>query len=91
MSSGIARRVAQAFQTPPVTATAVADEELSDRECQVLDLLARGHSEKEIAEQMTISRHTVHTYIRRIYEKLQVHSQAQAVARYSKRRQGKPT
>ena len=90
MSSGIARRVAQAFQAPPVTA-AVAEEELSDRECQVLDFLARGHPEKEIADQMGISRHTVHTYIRRIYEKLQVHSQAQAVASYTKRKQGKAT
>jgi len=69
----------------------VAEEELSDRECGVLDLLARGHAEKEIAEQMAISRHTVHTYIRRIYEKLQVHSQAQAVASYSQRRQRKAT
>ena len=89
MSSGIARRVAQAFQTPPVTET-VAKEELSERECQVLELLARGHPEKVIADEMGISRHTVHTYIRRIYEKLQVHSQAQAVASYSKRRQGTP-
>ncbi|MEI6604473.1 MAG: response regulator transcription factor [Verrucomicrobiota bacterium] len=90
MSSGIARRVAQAFQVPPVTAAA-AEEELSDRECEVLDLLARGHAEKEIADEMSISRHTVHTYIRRIYEKLQVHSQAQAVASYSKRQQRKAT
>jgi len=87
MSSGIARRVAQAFQAP--LAAEAPEEELSERECQVLDLLARGHPEKEIAEISGISRHTVHTYIRRIYEKLQVHSQAQAVARYSKRRQGK--
>ena len=87
MSSGIARHVAQAFQAPPVTHS--PEEELSDRECQVLDFLSRGHPEKEIAEKMNISRHTVHTYIRRIYEKLQVHSQAQAVDRYSKRRHAK--
>jgi DNA-binding NarL/FixJ family response regulator len=86
MSSGIARRVAQAFQAP--VAAVGSGEELSTRECEVLDLLARGHPEKQIADKLGISRHTVHTYIRRIYEKLQVHSHAQAVARYSSREEG---
>jgi len=81
ISSGIARLVAQAFQTtaPP----ALDNSELSERERQVLDLLSHGHPEKQIADRLKISPHTVHTYIRRIYEKLHVHSHAQAVAKYT--------
>lgn len=81
ISSGIARLVAQAFQTTP--APAVNTGELSERERQVLDLLSHGHPEKQIADRLKISPHTVHTYIRRIYEKLHVHSHAQAVAKYT--------
>ncbi len=81
ISSGIARRVAQAFQRSQPSAS--GDEALSERERQVLDLLAHGHPEKQIADRLAISQHTVHTYIRRIYEKLQVHSHAQAVAKYA--------
>jgi DNA-binding NarL/FixJ family response regulator len=81
ISSGIARRVAQAFQTPRLPIS--EDEVLSERERQVIDLLSHGHPEKQIAERLGISPHTVHTYIRRIYEKLHVHSHAQAVAKYA--------
>ena len=81
ISSGIARRVAQAFQKSQ--SSPAADEALSERERQVLDLLSHGHPEKQIADRLAISQHTVHTYIRRIYEKLQVHSHAQAVAKYA--------
>jgi DNA-binding NarL/FixJ family response regulator len=81
ISSGIARRVAQAFQTPRLPTS--EDEVLSERERQVIDLLSHGHPEKQIAERLGISPHTVHTYIRRIYEKLHVHSHAQAVAKYA--------
>ena len=46
----------------------------------MLELLSRGYLYKEIAEKMGISYETVHTYIRRIYEKLQVHSASEAVS-----------
>jgi DNA-binding NarL/FixJ family response regulator len=81
ISTGIARLVAQAFQKPQPSTS--ADETLSDRERQVLDLLSHGYPEKQIADRLNISQHTVHTYIRRIYEKLHVHSHAQAVAKYA--------
>jgi len=85
ISSGIARLVAQAFHAPP---PAVPDNStLSERERQVLDLLSHGHPEKQIADRLKISPHTVHTYIRRIYEKLHVHSHAQAVAKYAEQAQ----
>jgi AraC-like DNA-binding protein/DNA-binding CsgD family transcriptional regulator len=55
---------------------------LSPREREVLELLAYGYLYKEVADNLGITIATVVTYIRRIYEKLQVHSRAQAVAKY---------
>ena len=83
MTSNIARKVVQSFQE--IRPAAPEGEELSPREREVLDLLARGYLYKEIAETLAISVPTVNTYIRRIYEKLHVRSRAQAVARYSHR------
>jgi DNA-binding NarL/FixJ family response regulator len=82
MTSNIARKVVQSFQqlAPPSIADTA---ELSGREREVLDLLARGFLYKEIAESLSISLPTVNTYIRRIYEKLHVRSRAQAVAKYA--------
>ena len=82
MTANIARKVVQSFQqaAPPSVAEAA---DLSPREKEVLDLLARGHLYKEIADALTISLPTVNTYIRRIYEKLHVRSRAQAVAKYT--------
>jgi len=84
MSSSIARQVVQSF-AKPVPATKAANlEPLSQREQEVLKQLAEGYAVKEIAESMGLSIHTVNTYLRRIYEKLHVHSRAQAVAYYGK-------
>lgn len=52
---------------------------LSDREKEILDLLAKGHSYKMVASALYISIDTVRTYIKRIYEKLHVHSITEAV------------
>src|SRR5450432_3567355 len=70
MTAHIARKVVQSFQQSAASATVT--ENLSEREQQVLDLLSRGLMYKEIADKLGISYETVHTYIRRIYEKLQV-------------------
>jgi DNA-binding NarL/FixJ family response regulator len=79
MTGHIARKVVQSFQKrPPSRET----ESLSPREQEVLDFLAQGYLYKEIAEKMGLSFETVHTYIRRIYEKLHVRSRTQAVAKY---------
>ena len=48
----------------------------------MLDHLAQGYLYKEIAARLAISYDTVHTYVRRIYEKLQVHSRTEAVAKH---------
>ena len=81
MSSNIARKVVQSFQRPSASSI-TADAKLSPREREVLDKLAAGFLYKEIADGMGLSLPTVNTYVRRIYEKLHVHSRSQAVARY---------
>lgn len=81
MTSNIARKVVQSFQRGAPAASPA--EELSTRENEVLELLARGFLYKEIADTLNISVPTVNTYIRRIYEKLHVRSRAQAVAKYT--------
>jgi DNA-binding NarL/FixJ family response regulator len=80
MSSHIARKVVQAFQ--PLERARPAGERFSPREQQVLELLAKGDPYKQIADSMGISIETIRTYIRRIYEKLHVHSRIEAVVKY---------
>jgi DNA-binding NarL/FixJ family response regulator len=82
MSSQIARKVVQNFYRNETQANGETMD-LSGREREVLELLARGYLYKEIAELLKISVPTVNTYIRRIYEKLHVRSRAQAVAKYA--------
>ena len=82
MSSQIARKVVQNFYRNE-TQNDGETVELSPREREVLELLARGYLYKEIAEMLKIGVQTVNTYIRRIYEKLHVRSRAQAVAKYA--------
>jgi DNA-binding NarL/FixJ family response regulator len=83
MTTHIARKVVQSFQKTGAAAAAVGElAELSVREQQVLDLLAQGLIYKEIGEKLGISYETVHTYIRRIYEKLQVRTRTEAVAKF---------
>jgi len=82
MTSNIARKIVQSFQRQKLPANS-EDAELSPREREVLELLARGYLYKEIADTLTISLPTVNTYIRRIYEKLHVRSRSQAVAKYA--------
>jgi DNA-binding CsgD family transcriptional regulator len=56
--------------------------QLGPREEDVLRSLSRGDTYIEIASQLGISYSTVHTYIKRIYQKLHVHSRGQAVAQF---------
>jgi DNA-binding NarL/FixJ family response regulator len=83
MTTHIARKVVQSFQRS--AAAEAQTESLSEREQQVLDLLSRGLMYKEIADKLSISYETVHTYIRRIYEKLQVRTRTEAVAKFLRR------
>lgn len=83
MSSHIARKVVQSFRSGGAVVEPTSD--LSEREAQVLDFLAQGYLYKEIASALDLSVSTVNTYVRRIYEKLHVHSRSQAVAVYTGR------
>jgi len=80
MSSNIARKVIHSFHQakPGVSST----ETLSPREREILNLLARGYMNKEIADALSIAFQTVHTHVRNIYSKLHVRSRTEAVARY---------
>ena len=53
---------------------------LTAREREVLNLLARGLSNRDIAEQLVITNKTVKNHLSRIYEKIGVHSRAEAIA-----------
>jgi DNA-binding NarL/FixJ family response regulator len=80
MTTHIARKVVQSFQQAGPSASPT--ENLSTREREVLDCLSQGLIYKEIAEKLGIRYETVHTYIRRIYEKLQVRTRTEAVAKF---------
>jgi DNA-binding NarL/FixJ family response regulator len=80
MTSDIARKVVQSFKrTAPPEAASV---NLTPRETEILDALAKGLIYKQIADQLGISYRTVHTHIEHIYQKLHVRSRSQAVAKY---------
>ena len=83
MTTHIARKVIQSFQRSGPSSS--PSENLSQREQEVLECLSQGFLYKEIAEKLGISYETVHTYIRRIYEKLQVRTRTEAVAKFLKR------
>jgi len=83
MTTHIARKVVQSFLKP--AAAPEPTHELSQREREVLDLLSQGLMYKEISEKLGISFETVRTYIRRIYEKLQVRTRTEAVAKALRR------
>ena len=83
MTSSVARKVVHSFQP---TRHGVAEiEQLSERERQVLQLLAQGQIYKQIADQLGVSENTIRSYIRRIYEKLHVRSRMEAVAKLQPR------
>jgi DNA-binding NarL/FixJ family response regulator len=77
MSSTIARKVIRAFQ--PVAQLKPEVENLTKREREMLELLAKGYRYKEIAEKLFISFETVRTHIHHIYEKLHVQSRTEAL------------
>lgn len=58
---------------------AIATLGISARECEVLELLAEGHSNKVIARRLSISPNTVKTHVARLFEKLEAGSRAQAI------------
>jgi DNA-binding NarL/FixJ family response regulator len=80
MSGEIARKVLGAFREP-VPAPA-EEQNLSRREQEVLELLAQGCANKEIADKLSISIETVTWHLRHIYSKLHVRSRTQAALKF---------
>jgi DNA-binding CsgD family transcriptional regulator len=52
---------------------------ISERECEVLELLSAGHANKVIARQLSISPNTVKTHVARLFEKLEANNRTQAI------------
>lgn len=82
-SPGIAERLIHYFTNPPgeATATGPAFPNLTEREREVLALIAQGLTNSAIAEQLVLSPKTVRNYITEIFSKLQVADRAQAIIR----------
>ena len=72
------------FQRPaaPQAGPAAEDAALGAREQQVLDLLVKGYSYKEIGDELEIKVSTIGTYMQRIYDKLHARSRREIIARY---------
>ncbi len=79
MSPDVARRVVQLFRT--FTPPAEVEYHLTEQERRILRMLVEGHHYKTAAYELGISRSTVAFHLKNIYEKLQVHSKTEAVAK----------
>ena len=85
ISPSIARRVLMSLRVDPIAAKANAGlsrgeaSPLSEREVEILRLVAKGFSFETVGEVLCISRHTVVTHVKRVYRKLAVHSRGEAV------------
>ena len=77
----IARRLVDFFSTPKFASPAEAFPELTAREREILDLIARGHNNTAIAARLFVSPKTVGNHISHIFTKLQVADRAQAIIR----------
>lgn len=78
MTPVVARKVLELFQKP---SSKSAGFDLTERETEILGLLVKGLSYKMIAHQCNISWHTVNSHCKKIYEKLHVHSAAEAIVK----------
>lgn len=80
------RQADQAAASPAAPASNKQRAALSAREMEVLEFITKGFTSDEIADLMSVSRHTVLTFVRRIYAKLEVNSKTEAI--YEARKQG---
>ncbi len=77
----VAQRVIEYFARPRPTGVAVAFPQLTDRENEILDLVAQGQSNSTISTRLRISDKTVRNHVSNIFTKLAVADRAQAIAR----------
>jgi DNA-binding NarL/FixJ family response regulator len=76
----VARRL-MAFFASPTTQRAAAFPELTEREREILELIARGMSNQEIVNRLVVSPKTVRNHVSNIFSKLQVRDRAEAIVR----------
>jgi DNA-binding NarL/FixJ family response regulator len=77
---GIARRLVSFFAARPAVEAAVFPE-LTEREREILDMVARGLNNTEITQRLVLSPKTVRNHVSNIFSKLQVADRAQAIVR----------
>ena len=80
MTSSVARKVLHMF-TQQASDKSVNQFNLTDRELEILSMLGKGMSYKMIADAGCITFHTVNSHLKKIYEKLHVHSATEAVSK----------
>ncbi len=80
-SPAIAQRLIHYFAALRPTAADLAFPELTEREREILQLIAQGHSNAEIAERLLLRTKTVQNHVSNIFSKLQVADRAQAIVR----------
>ncbi|MBK9714852.1 MAG: response regulator transcription factor [Kouleothrix sp.] len=80
-SPAIAQRMIRYFSLPRPTVAELAFPELTEREREILDLIAQGHSNAEIAARLVLSLKTVQNHVSNIFSKLQVADRAHAIVR----------
>ncbi len=80
-SAAIAKRMINYFAAPMPALPAQIFPELTDREREVLSLIAQGYNNTEIAGRLTLSQKTVRNHVSNIFSKLQVADRAQAIVR----------
>jgi DNA-binding NarL/FixJ family response regulator len=80
MSREIARKVINSFRAPLTAASTIED--LTAREREILELLAKGFSNKEIAQHVGLSNDTIRWHLRHVYEKLHVRSRMEAAIKF---------
>jgi DNA-binding NarL/FixJ family response regulator len=80
-SPAMATRLIDYFTTPRPAPASKEFPELTDREREILDLIAHGHGNQDIARRLVLSHSTVRNYVSSIFTKLQVADRAHAIIR----------
>ena len=80
-SPAIATRLLEFFAAPRPVLPPQVFPELTEREREILNLIALGHSNNEIASRLVLSPHTVRNYVSNVFSKLQVADRAHAIVR----------
>ena len=82
MAPAVWRYFKDEFASMPVSGAARELPHLTRREHEVLGLLSKGHPDKDIADRLDISVHTVHEHVRNIFDKLGAHNRTEAAVKF---------